>query len=64
MSSAAKTASDIRPFHVDISDEALEDLRRRLDATHWPSKELVARSVAGRATGDDPGAGQLLGDGA
>jgi pimeloyl-ACP methyl ester carboxylesterase len=32
----------IRPFHVDISDEALEDLRRRIAATRWPSRELVA----------------------
>ena len=32
----------IRPFHVDVSDEALEDLRRRIAATRWPSKELVA----------------------
>jgi pimeloyl-ACP methyl ester carboxylesterase len=31
----------IRPFHVDIPDEALEDLRRRLAAVRWPSKELV-----------------------
>ena len=42
MSSAAETASDIRPFHVEISDEALEDLRSRLAATRWPGKELVA----------------------
>jgi pimeloyl-ACP methyl ester carboxylesterase len=32
----------IRPFHVDIPDEALDDLRRRIAATRWPSKELVA----------------------
>jgi pimeloyl-ACP methyl ester carboxylesterase len=32
----------IRPFHVDISDEALEDLRRRIKATNWPEKETVA----------------------
>jgi pimeloyl-ACP methyl ester carboxylesterase len=32
----------IRPFHVEVSDEALEDLRRRIDATRWPSRELVA----------------------
>ena len=34
-------ATAIRPFHVDIPDEALEDLRRRIAATRWPSKELV-----------------------
>jgi pimeloyl-ACP methyl ester carboxylesterase len=34
-------AAAIRPFHVDIPDEALEDLRRRIAATRLPSKELV-----------------------
>jgi pimeloyl-ACP methyl ester carboxylesterase len=34
-------ATAIRPFHIDIPDDALEDLRRRLGATRWPSKELV-----------------------
>ena len=41
MSSTVETASDISPFQVDIPDEALEDLRRRITATRWPSKELV-----------------------
>jgi len=31
----------IRPFHVDIPDEALEDLRRRIADARLPSKELV-----------------------
>jgi pimeloyl-ACP methyl ester carboxylesterase len=35
-------ATTIRPFHVDIPDEALDDLRRRIAATRLPSKELVA----------------------
>ena len=34
-------ATVIRPFHVDIPDEALEDLRRRIAATRLPGKELV-----------------------
>jgi len=34
-------ADAIRPFHVHFSDEALTDLRRRLAATRWPSKETV-----------------------
>jgi pimeloyl-ACP methyl ester carboxylesterase len=37
----AVTDGAIRPFHVDIPDEALEDLRRRIAATRLPSKELV-----------------------
>src|SRR5207248_7448927 len=41
MSTAAQTATDIRPFHVDIKEERLEDLRRRIEATRLPSKELV-----------------------
>ncbi len=32
----------VHPFHVDIPDEALDDLRRRIAATRWPHKELVA----------------------
>src|SRR4029453_4710559 len=42
MSSPVETANEIRPFRVDIPDEALEDLRRRIAATRLPSKELVA----------------------
>ena len=34
--------SAIRPFTIDVPDEQLEDLRRRIAATRWPSKELVA----------------------
>ena len=41
MSSSAETATEIRPFSVNIPEEALDDLRRRLAATRWPSKELV-----------------------
>ena len=36
-----KSGAAIRPFHVDIPDDALEDLRRRIAATRLPSKELV-----------------------
>jgi pimeloyl-ACP methyl ester carboxylesterase len=42
MSSAAETAIDIRPFQVEIPQEKLAELRRRIEATRWPSKELVA----------------------
>jgi pimeloyl-ACP methyl ester carboxylesterase len=38
----ATEASTIRPFHVNVPDEAIEDLRRRIAATRWPTKELVA----------------------
>ena len=39
---ASETTTDIRPFQIDIADEQLDDLRRRLAATRWPSAELVA----------------------
>src|SRR5262245_42158803 len=32
----------IRPFTVDIPEADLEDLRARIAATRWPTKELVA----------------------
>src|ERR687888_1371198 len=42
MSTTVQTAIDVRPFHVDFPDEELADLRRRIEATRWPSGELVA----------------------
>ena len=41
MSTTVQIATDIRPFHVDIPDEELAELRRRIAATRWPSKERV-----------------------
>ena len=34
--------TDIRPFQVDTPAEAIADLRQRIAATRWPSRELVA----------------------
>jgi pimeloyl-ACP methyl ester carboxylesterase len=34
-------ATAIRPFHVEISEKELADLRQRIAATRWPSRELV-----------------------
>jgi len=45
--STVESAMDIRPFRVDIPDEALEDLRRRIAATNWPEKETVADQSQG-----------------
>jgi pimeloyl-ACP methyl ester carboxylesterase len=47
MSSTVETASDIRPFQVDIPDAALEDLRRRIAATNWPENETVTDQSQG-----------------
>jgi pimeloyl-ACP methyl ester carboxylesterase len=42
MSASTRAATDIRPFHLDIPGAKLDDLRARIGATRWPSKELVA----------------------
>ena len=39
--------TEIRPFHVEVSDETLADLRRRIAETRWPSKELVGDTSQG-----------------
>src|SRR5687768_14084839 len=36
-----ETHPAVRPFRVDVPEEDLADLRRRIEATRWPSKELV-----------------------
>jgi pimeloyl-ACP methyl ester carboxylesterase len=41
MSSTVQTASELRPFRVDMPDEAIADLRRRIATTRRPSRELV-----------------------
>jgi pimeloyl-ACP methyl ester carboxylesterase len=41
MRTIGETTIEICPFHVDISDEALEVLRRRIAAVRLPSRELV-----------------------
>jgi pimeloyl-ACP methyl ester carboxylesterase len=41
MSSTVETGTEIRPFHFEIPEEKIHDLRRRIAATRWPSKELV-----------------------
>ena len=38
---AVATDTAIRPFHIEVSQEQLDDLRRRILATRWPSRELV-----------------------
>ena len=40
-STRVESGSELRPFRVDIPDEAIADLRRRVAATRRPSRELV-----------------------
>jgi pimeloyl-ACP methyl ester carboxylesterase len=41
MSTTVQSATAIRPFVVEIPEKQVDDLRRRIEATRWPSKELV-----------------------
>jgi pimeloyl-ACP methyl ester carboxylesterase len=44
---AATTDTSIRPFRVQVPDEALAELRRRIIATQWPEKETVLDASQG-----------------
>ena len=44
---AAAEDNAIRPFHVNVPEEELVDLRRRIAATRWPEKETVADQSQG-----------------
>jgi len=46
-SSAQASATEIRPFHVNIPQKKLDDLKRRILATQWPEKETVADQSQG-----------------
>ena len=41
------TETTIRPFRIDVPEEDLVDLRRRIAATQWPEKETVADESQG-----------------
>jgi pimeloyl-ACP methyl ester carboxylesterase len=42
VSTTVDTAAGVRSFQVEIREEQIDDLRRRIEATRWPGKELVA----------------------
>ena len=42
-----ESATEIRPFTVEVPDEDLVDLRRRIAATRWPERETVADGSQG-----------------
>jgi pimeloyl-ACP methyl ester carboxylesterase len=41
MSTTVETGTAVGPFGVEFPEQAIDDLRRRVAATRWPSKELV-----------------------
>lgn len=44
---ATNEAEAIRPYHISIPQEALTDLRTRVNATRWPDKETVTDQSQG-----------------
>jgi hypothetical protein len=38
--------SDIRPFHVNVPEAELTELRRRINSTRWPDRETVTDESA------------------
>jgi pimeloyl-ACP methyl ester carboxylesterase len=44
---AASETDAIRPFKIDVPEERLVDLRRRIAATQWPDRETVADESQG-----------------
>src|SRR5688572_20182002 len=45
--STVETAVEFRPFHVEIPEDDIADLRRRIGATRWPERETVADDSQG-----------------
>jgi pimeloyl-ACP methyl ester carboxylesterase len=41
MNTTVQTAVDVGSFHVEISEKQTDGLRRRIEATRWPTQELV-----------------------
>src|SRR3954471_491206 len=41
------SSAEVRPFRIDIPEEAITDLHRRIAATIWPDKETVADASQG-----------------
>jgi pimeloyl-ACP methyl ester carboxylesterase len=50
MTAIVETATGIRPFQVEFPAEDVADLRRRVAASRWPSKELVKDATQGVQT--------------
>jgi pimeloyl-ACP methyl ester carboxylesterase len=44
---AVESTTEICPFHIDVPEDELANLRRRIAATNWPEKETVADQSQG-----------------
>ncbi len=43
----AHAETEVRPFRIDVPEREIEELHRRIDATRWPTGELVADECQG-----------------
>src|SRR5829696_8816532 len=41
MSTTVANTTEIAPFQIEIAQEQIDDLRQRIAATRWPTKELA-----------------------
>src|SRR5215831_954540 len=44
---AASDKAALRPFHVNVPEAELTELRRRINATKWPDRETVPDATQG-----------------
>ena len=42
-----ESTTEIRPFSVEVQDEDLVDLRKRITSTRWPEQETVTDETQG-----------------
>ena len=47
MTAMSDATTEIRPFSVEIAQEQIDNLRRRIAATRWPTSELVKDASQG-----------------
>src|SRR3954454_15011648 len=47
MSTTVESQAEVRPFRIDISEEEIDELQRRIAATRWPEKEAVTDHTQG-----------------
>src|SRR5829696_3011940 len=38
---SARAVTEVRPFRIEVSQQEIDELRRRIAATRWPTRELV-----------------------
>src|SRR3954454_7742420 len=52
---ATADADAVRPFRIDVPQEELDDLKRRVAATRWPTRETVPdQGQGGQLATDQP----------